>query len=93
MFVLDERAQVKKDYEGSYWKTWDTENGCRLEIEPVKIYEIETRYGCSTREITLYYFQTRMVWEGDVIEFGENRKLDSNEIEQCKTFLMEMGSM
>lgn len=77
MFVLDERAKVKKDYYGG------------IEFGPMDIYEIETRYGCSTREITLYYHQGRRVWEGDVIEFGENRKLDPDEIEQCKAFLKE----
>ena len=79
--VLDDRTKIKKSY--------FSDNN--FEFEPMDFYEFETRYGCSTREITLVYFQTRRVWKGDIIEFGERRKLDEDEIQQCKEFLKEKG--
>lgn len=77
--VLDDRTKIKKYYDGD------------IDIEPVDIYEFESRYGLSTREITLYYFQTRRVWKGSIVEFGMWRDLDKDEIEQCKEFLKEKG--
>ena len=77
--VLDDRTKIEKDYYGD------------IEIEPMDLYYLETRYGFSTREISLVYFQTRRVWKGDIIEFGTRRNLDKDEIEQCKEFLKEKG--
>ena len=79
--VLDDRTKIKKSYFSDY----------NFEFEPMDIYELETRYGCSTREISLTYLQTSRVWKGDIIEFGERRNLDKDEIEQCKEFLKEKG--
>ena len=79
--VLDDRTKIKKSY--------FSDNN--FEFEPMDFYEFETRYGCSTREITLVYFQTRRVWKGDIIEFGERSKLDEDEIQQCKEFMKEKG--
>lgn len=79
--VLDDRTKIKKSYFSDY----------NFEFEPMDIYELETRYGCSTREISLTYFQTRRLWKGDIIEFGEWRDLEWYEIEQCKEFLKEKG--
>ena len=59
------------------------------------IYELKTRYGLSTREITIYHelglHPTRNKWRGDMIAFGEWRDLDEEEIEQVKLFLEEKG--
>ena len=59
------------------------------------IYDLKTRYGLSTRAITIYHelglHPTRNKWRGDMIEFGEWRDLDKEEIEQVKQFLKEKG--
>lgn len=53
-------------------------------------FHLETRYGLSTREVTLYYLWDDE-WSGNVIEFGEWRELEWYEIEQTKQFLKEKG--
>ena len=81
--VLDDRTKISKHslYGGdlSVMDSWD----------------LVTRYGCSTREITIYHLLVvdpcRNEWSGDIIEFGEWRNLDKDEIEQCKEFLKEKG--
>lgn len=59
------------------------------------IYELKTRYGCSTREVTVYHelglHPTRNKWSGDMIAFGEWWNLDEEEVEQVKQFLEEKG--
>lgn len=59
------------------------------------IYELKTRYGLSTREVTVYHelglHPTRNEWHGDMIAFGEWLDLDEEEIEQVKLFLEEKG--
>lgn len=53
-------------------------------------YYLETRYGISTREIFVVLWANGE-WTGDIIEFGEWRNLDEDEIQQCKEFLKERG--
>lgn len=61
------------------------------------VYKLETRYGLSTREVTLQnltYYQDSTYyddWSGSVIEFGEWRELEWYEIEQAKSFLKAKG--
>lgn len=59
------------------------------------IYELKTRYGLSTREVTVYHelglHPTRNEWSGDMIAFGEWLDLDEEEIEKVKQFLEEKG--
>lgn len=59
------------------------------------IYELKTRYGLSTRAITIYHelglHPTRNKWSGDMIAFGEWWDLDEEEIEQARKFLEERG--
>ena len=59
------------------------------------IYELKTRYGCSTREVTVYHelglHPTRNTWRGDMIAFGEWWDLDEEEVEQARKFLEEKG--
>lgn len=59
------------------------------------IYELKTRYGLSTREVTVYHelglHPTRNEWHGYIIAFGEWWDLDKEEIEQVKQFLEEKG--
>lgn len=56
------------------------------------VYSLETRYGLSTREVTLYYIDPiNDDWLGNVVEFGEWRYLEWYEIEQAKNFLKEKG--
>lgn len=59
------------------------------------IYELKTRYGLSTREVTVYHelglHPTRNEWHGDMIAFGEWCDLNEEEIEQVKQFLEEKG--
>ena len=56
------------------------------------VYSLKTRYGFSTREVTLYCVDPiDNDWSGNVIEFGEWRDLEWYEIEQCKEFLKEKG--
>lgn len=60
----------------------------------MRVYHIDTRYGFSSREITLYNLNGPLgddAWQGNVIEFGEWRDLEWYEIEQCKEFLTEKG--
>ena len=54
-------------------------------------YFMETHYGLSTREISLYHELTTDSWSGDIIEFGEWRDLEWYEVEQVKSFLEEKG--
>lgn len=76
--VLDERTNIK---------TYSAYRGSLL------VCSLETRYGFSTREISLYHHINSQndSWRGDIIEFGEWRDLDTDEIEQCKEFLKEKG--
>lgn len=76
--VLDERTKISTSSADSGWCI---------------IYDLETRYGASTREVTIYHHidPEDDEWWGDIIEFGEWRKLDPDEIEQCKAFLKEKG--
>lgn len=82
MLVLDDRTKIE-----SYTLS---DNNYIMDI-----YELETRYGCSTREVTVYHElglnPTRNTWRGDTIEFGEWRDLDEDEVEQAKNFLKEKG--
>lgn len=59
------------------------------------IYDLKTRYGLSTREITIYHelglHPTRNKWRGDMIAFGEWWDLDEEEVEQARKFLDERG--
>lgn len=59
------------------------------------IYDLKTRYGLSTREITIYHelglHPTRNKWRGDMIAFGEWWDLDEEEVEQARKFLEEKG--
>lgn len=59
------------------------------------IYDLKTRYGLSTREITIYHelglHPTRNKWRGDMIAFGEWCYLDEEEVEQARKFLEERG--
>lgn len=59
------------------------------------IYDLKTRYGLSTREITIYHelglHPTRNEWRGDMIAFGEWWDLDEEEVEQARKFLEERG--
>lgn len=81
--VLDDRTKISKQslYSGdlSVMDSWD----------------LVTRYGCSTREITIYHLLVvdpyKNEWSGDIIEFGEFRYLNQDEIQQCKEFLKEKG--
>lgn len=60
----------------------------------MRVYHIDTRYGLSSREITLYNLNGPLgddAWQGNVIEFGEWRDLEWYEIEQCKAFLKKKG--
>lgn len=76
--VIDERTKIKRDSADNGW-LW--------------VYSLDTRYGCSTREIALYHCidPEDDHWWGDIIEFGEWRRLDEDEIQQCKEFLTEKG--
>lgn len=82
MLVLDDRTKITSH-------TLSSNNYC------MDIYELETRYGCSTREVTVYHElglnPTRNTWRGDMIAFGEWRDLDEDEVEQAKRFLEEKG--
>lgn len=55
------------------------------------VYNLETRYGLSTREVTLQKLTHYDDWSGNVIEFGEWRELEWYEIEQAKSFLKTKG--
>ena len=57
----------------------------------IDTYFMETHYGLSTREISLYHELTTDSWSGDIIEFGEWRDLEWYEVEQVKSFLEEKG--
>ena len=84
MLVLDDRTEVEM-----------TTLHCICEEYIMDIYELKTRYGLSTREITIYHelglHPTRNKWRGDMIAFGEWWDLDEEEIEQVKQFLKEKG--
>lgn len=81
--VLDDRTSIKK----STLKTGET--------QVMDLWDLVTRYGCSTREITIYHElgvdPYCNEWCGDIIEFGEYRYLDKGEVEHCKGFLKEKG--
>lgn len=76
--VLDDRTKIECDSADNGW---------------IWVYSLETRYGLSTREITLYHLidPADDQWWGNIIEFGEWRDLEWYEIEQCKEFLKEKG--
>ena len=57
----------------------------------IDTYFMETHYGLSTREISLYHELTTDSWSGDIIEFGEWRDLEWYEVEQVRLFLEEKG--
>ena len=84
MLVLDDRTEVEK-------YTFHRAGEEYL----MDIYELKTRYGLSTREVTVYHelglHPTRNKWDGDIIAFGEWWDLDEEEIEQVKKFLEEKG--
>ena len=84
MLVLDDRTEVEMT---TFHKIG--------EEYLMDIYELKTRYGCSTREVTVYHelglHPTRNKWSGDMIAFGEWCDLDEEEIEQVKQFLEEKG--
>ena len=84
MLVLDDRTEVEK-------YTFYRANEEYL----MDIYELKTRYGLSTREVTVYHelglHPTRNKWSGDIIAFGEWWDLDEEEVEQVKQFLEEKG--
>lgn len=54
-------------------------------------YFMETYYGLSTREITLYHELATDSWFGNIIRFGEWEELEWYEVEQVKLFLKEKG--
>lgn len=64
---------------------------CKDCIPYLIIYGLKTRYGLSTREISLYHELTTDSWSGNIIEFGEWRELEWYEVEQAKQFLEEKG--
>ena len=84
MLVLDDRTEVEMTTLHSIGEEY-----------MMDIYELKTRYGLSTREITIYHElgldPTRNKWRGDMIAFGEWWDLDEEEIEQVKQFLKEKG--
>ena len=57
----------------------------------IDLYMVEMYSGLSTREINLYHGLMDDVWYGDVIEFGEWRNLEPDEIEQIKQYIEEKG--
>ena len=84
MLVLDDRTEVEMTTLHSIGEEY-----------MMDIYELKTRYGLSTREITIYHelglHPTRNKWRGDMIAFGEWWDLDEEEVEQAKQFLEEKG--
>lgn len=84
MLVLDDRTEVEMT---TFHKVG--------EEYLMDIYELKTRYGCSTREVTIYHelglHPTRNKWSGDMIAFGEWWDLDEEEVEQARKFLEERG--
>ena len=84
MLVLDDRTEVEKY---TFYRT--------SEEYLMDIYDLKTRYGLSTREITIYHElglnPTRNKWRGDMIAFGEWWDLDEEEVEQARKFLEERG--
>ena len=83
MLVLDDRTEI--DTYTFY------EIGTNHKID---IYNLETRYGLSTREVTVchsYGGDTEDKWYGDMIAFGEQWNIDEEEVEQARKFLEERG--
>ena len=84
MLVLDDRTEVEMT------------TLHRIDEEYLMdIYDLKTRYGLSTREITIYHelglHPTCNKWRGDMIAFGEWWDLDEEEVEQARKFLEERG--
>ena len=84
MLVLDDRTEVEMTTIHSIGEEY-----------MMDIYDLKTRYGLSTREITIYHelglHPTRNKWRGDMIAFGEWWDLDEEEVEQARKFLEEKG--
>lgn len=77
MLVLDDRTEF------SY---------CDLHTEGriyMTIYNLDTRYGASTREVTIYHDLDKDAWSGDISEFGTWYKLDKEDVEQARKFIEE----
>lgn len=80
MLVLDDRTEVEMTTFHKFGEEY-----------LMDIYELKTRYGCSTREVTLYHDLDLHKWSGDMIAFGEWWDLDEEEVEQARKFLEERG--
>lgn len=54
-------------------------------------YYVISRYGCSTREVSLYKDSKDDKWTGDIIEFGEWYDLDDEDVAEVINFIKEIG--
>ena len=87
--IIDPKFQGGIHFNDKSTISWNTSDDGFMTV-----YHIDTRYGLSSREITLYNLTGALGdddWNGSVIEFGEWRDLEWYEIEQCKEFLKERG--
>ena len=83
MLVLDDRTKIDT------YTIYETGTNHKIDI-----YNLETRYGLSTREVTVchsYGGDAEDEWYGDMIAFGEQWNIDEEEVEQAKQFLEEKG--
>lgn len=58
----------------------------------LNVYNIEYRTILGTKEITIYeHLEGAHTWSGDILEYGEWRELDLDELDYCIEFLKEKG--